>query len=142
MKHIIVFSSIFTLLLGVSALTIQCLAGKGEKVKSLGVMRSFIVMLLILNIYDFFIYYCDNIINQPSGNILLSIGDCLIAILVFLWLKVQVNLCGDEKCQWAVRAGKIFLVVYLTVWLVAVIFFLEVKWIRLIIDVDVYKRQR
>lgn len=135
MKHIIVFSYIFTLLLGVSALTIQWLAGKGEKVKSLGVMRSFIVMLLILNIYDFFIYYCDNIINQPSGNILLSIGDCLIAILVFLWLKVQVNLCGDEKCQWTVRAGKIFLVVYLTVWLVAVIFFLEVKWIRLIIDV-------
>ena len=57
MKHIIVFSYIFTLLLGVSALTIQWLAGKGEKVKSLGVMRSFIVMLLILNIYDFFIYY-------------------------------------------------------------------------------------
>ena len=33
MKHVIVFCYIFTILIGVSALTIQWLAGKGDKGK-------------------------------------------------------------------------------------------------------------
>ncbi len=135
MKHVIVFSYIFTLLLGVSALTIQWLAGKGDKDKHFDAMKAFILMLLVMNVYDFFIYYCDNIINQPSGNILLSIGDCLIAVLVLLWLKVQVDICGNDSCGWTVRLGRIFIIVYMVIWLAAVIFFLEIKWIRLIIDV-------
>lgn len=135
MKHVTVFCYIFTILIGVSALTIQWLAGKGTKGKTFGSMQSFIGMLLVMNIYDFFIYYSDNIINQPRGNLILSLGDCLIAVLVLLWLKVETNICSNDKCEWTVRVGRIFVTVYLVIWLAAVIFFTEVIWVRLIIDI-------
>ena len=93
MKHVIVFCYIFTILIGVSALTIQWLAGKGDKGKEYSVMKPFILMLVIMNLYDFFIYYSDKIINHSSGNMILSIGDCLIAVLVLFWLRVETNIC-------------------------------------------------
>ncbi len=135
MQHIIVFSYIFTILIGVSALTIQWLAGKGEQKKNLRVMRLFIVMLLVLNMYDFLIYYFDNIINSPSGNLMLSFGDCLIAILVFLWLWVEMRMGKENLNMPMLKWSGIFVAVYLLVWLVAVLFFVEYKWIRLVIDI-------
>lgn len=134
MQHIIVFSYIFTILIGVSALTIQWLAEKGD-VDNRGIMKSFITMLLVLNVYDFVIYYFDNIMRRPSNNLMLSFGDCLIAVLVILWLKVELNIGGETKSNRLVKLGQNFVIVYLVVWLVAVAFFMEYNWIRLIIDV-------
>lgn len=134
MQHIIVFSYIFTILIGVSALTIQWLAEKGD-VDNRGIMKSFITMLLVLNVYDFVIYYFDNIMRRPSNNLMLSFGDCLIAVLVILWLKVECNIGGEAEDNRLVKLGQKFVVVYLIVWLVAVAFFMEYNWIRLIIDV-------
>ena len=88
MRHVIVFCYIFTILIGVSALTIQWLAGKGRREKNFSVMKPFIGMLLFMNLYDFIIYYSDNIMGGPKNNLLLSIGDCFIAVLVLLWLRV------------------------------------------------------
>lgn len=135
MKHIIVFCYIFTILIGVSALTIQWLAGKGDKEKAYSVMRPFIMMLLFMNVYDFYIYYIDNIISGDSGNLMLSFGDCLIAVLVLLWLKVEVNICSKNDCDWVVKLGRIYVIAYLVVWLIAVVFFRDVRWIRLVIDI-------
>lgn len=134
MQHIIVFSYIFTILIGVSALTIQWLAEKGD-VDNRGIMKSFITMLLVLNVYDFVIYYFDNIMRRPSNNLMLSFGDCLIAVLVILWLKVECNIGGEAEDNRLVKLGQKFVMVYLIVWLVAVAFFMEYNWIRLIIDV-------
>lgn len=134
MQHIIVFSYIFTILIGVSALTIQWLAEKGD-VDNRGIMKSFITMLLVLNVYDFVIYYFDNIMRRPSNNLMLSFGDCLIAVLVILWLKVELNIGGETKSNRLVKLGQNFVIIYLVVWLVAVAFFMEYNWIRLIIDV-------
>ena len=135
MQHIIVFSYIFTILIGVSALTIQWLAGKGDTENNSGITKTFIGMLLVLNVYDFIIYYFDNIMNRPSNNLMLSFGDCLIAILVILWLKVESNLGDVEKGNWLVQLGQKFVAVYLVIWLIAVCFFIEYSWIRLIIDI-------
>ena len=135
MQHIIVFSYIFTILIGVSAFTIQWLAGRGEtKRGSIGV-QLFIFMLLVLNVFDFVIYYFDNIINRSSGNLMLSFGDCLIAILVYLWLQVEVGLsCAQEEHK-LIKLGQKFVLVYLAVWLIAVAFFIQHSWIRLLIDI-------
>ena len=135
MQHIIVFSYIFTILIGVSALTIQWLAGKNEEETNASTMKAFISMLLVMNVYDFVIYYVDNIIGRPSGNLMLSFGDCLIAILVILWLKVESNLGDVAPDNRLVGLGKKFVFAYLIIWLVAVCFFIEYSWIRLIIDV-------
>ena len=135
MQHIIVFAYIFTILIGVSALTIQWLAGKGEGENHTGRMKPFITMLLVMNVYDFIIYYIDNIIGRPSGNLILSFGDCLMALLVVFWLNVECNLSAMNPAQKLVKMGGKFVAVYLIVWLVAVCFFMEHGWIRLIIDI-------
>ena len=135
MQHIIVFSYIFTILVGVSAFTIQWLAGRGETKGRSREVQYFISMLLLLNLFDFVIYYFDNIINRPSGNLMLSFGDCLIAILVYLWLQVEVSFTGNIYESKLLKLGQKFILVYLTVWLIAVAFFMEYSWIRLLIDV-------
>lgn len=134
MTHFIVFCYIFTILIGVSALTIQWLAGKGDKEKNFAVMKPFIGMLLIMNVYDFLIYYCDNIIHFTGRDMLVSFGDCLIALLVVIWLRVETSIAGANYGQKLNRAARIFGIVYIAIWLVAVIFFRDITWIRLIID--------
>lgn len=135
MQHIIVFSYIFTILIGVSAFTIQWLAGRGETKRGPIGVQLFIFMLLVLNVFDFVIYYFDNIINRSSGNLMLSFGDCLIAILVYLWLQVEVGLsCAQEEHK-LIKLGQKFVLVYLAVWLIAVAFFIQHSWIRLLIDI-------
>lgn len=136
MQHIIVFSYIFTILIGVSALTIQWLAKKGDAENPAShTMMTFISMLLIMNVYDFIIYYFDNIMNRPSNNLMLSFGDCLIAVLVILWLKVESHIGEVEENNRLVSLGKRFVIIYLAIWLVAVAFFTAYNWIRLIIDI-------
>lgn len=135
MKHVIVFCYIFTILIGVSALTIQWLASKGDKGKEYSVMKPFISMLVMMNLYDFFIYYSDKIINNSNGNILLSIGDCLIAVLVLLWLQVETHICQSDDCSWVVRIAKKYIIFYFCIWVISVIFFVDIKWTRLIIDI-------
>ncbi|MGN0659901.1 MAG: LuxR C-terminal-related transcriptional regulator [Emergencia sp.] len=140
MKHIIVFCYIFTILIGVTALTIQWLAGKGDKARNFSIMKPFIAMLLVMNVYDFLIYYSDNIISDTiidlsQTNLLISFGDCLIAFLVLMWLKVQDNFQGPEESESrAFRIGKKYVIFYLVIWLVSVIFFVDIKWLRLVID--------
>ena len=135
MQHIIVFSYIFTILVGVSAFTIQWLAGRGENKEGAKEVQRFISMLLLLNLFDFVIYYFDNIVNRPSGNLMLSFGDCLIAILVYQWLRVEVGLTGISFDSKMLKVGQKFILVYLAVWLIAVAFFIEYSWIRLLIDI-------
>ena len=135
MQHIIVFSYIFTILIGVSAYTIHWLASKSGEKRAWSELQPFIFMLLLLNVYDFVIYYFDNIINRPSGNLMLSFGDCLIAILVYLWLKVEVSLTEPVKEHKMLKLGGYFVMGYLTIWLASVAFFIEHSWIRLLIDI-------
>lgn len=135
MKHIIVFAYIFTILLGVSALTIQWLAGKGDKQKQFIEMKPFILMLLVLNIYDFVLYYFDNIMNMPSGNLMLSFGDCMIAILVAFWLRVEKSFGQFEKTVKMAAFVQKYVIAYVIIWFIAVIFFIDINWIRIIIDI-------
>lgn len=135
MKHLIVFGYILTLLIGVAAFTIQWLAGKGDTKKVYSVMKPFIGMLLLMNGYDFYIYYIDNITENVSSNLALSFADCLIAVLVYLWLKVEVDICQNDKCQWVEKAAKYYVCAYVFIWLLSVMFFMDKTWIRLLIDV-------
>ena len=135
MRHVIVFCYIFTILIGVSALTIQWLAGKGDKEKTFTVMKPFVGLLLFMNVYDFAIYYFDNIRHKGVSNLMLSIGDAIIAILVLLWLKVENSVYSDEEPDFFVKITERYVAVYMAVWLVSVVLFRDEFWIRLVIDV-------
>lgn len=135
MRHVIVFSYIFTILIGVSALTIQWLAGKGDKEKTFAMMRPFIAVLLVMNVYDFVIYYYSNIMDEPVNNLMLSIGDAIIAVLVLLWIKVENYINREEGRNVIVNVTEKYVIAYMIIWLIAVIFFTEQSWIRLIIDI-------
>lgn len=135
MRHVIVFCYIFTILIGVSGLTIHWLAGKGDKEKNMPVMKPFIIMLLVMNIYDFIIYYSDNIVGSQGVNLLISIGDCFIAVLVCLWLSVLNNFSAAREESRSLKFAKKYVIVYGIVWLTAIILFPQLYWIRLIIDV-------
>lgn len=134
MRHVIVFLYIFSILIGASAFTIRWLAGKGDKEKNFITMRPFVIMLLFMNLYDFVIYYCDNIVDMDI-SLLLSIGDCFIAVLVYLWLRVSNSLSGVEEEKGYISIAKRYVLFYAGIWLIAVIFFRELYWMRLIIDV-------
>lgn len=135
MKHIIVLGYIISLLIGVVAFTIQWLSGKGDTKKIYSVMKPFIGMLLLMNGYDFYIYYMDNIAESASSNLALSFADCLIAVLVYLWLRVEVSICQNRKCQWVETLARWYVCIYAAIWLIAVIFFMDQFWIRLLIDI-------
>lgn len=134
MRHVIVFLYIFAILIGASGLTVQWLAGKGQPEKQFTSMKPFVIMLLCMNLYDFLIYYCDNIINIDT-TLLISIGDCFIAVLVYLWLKVCNSITGvEEKSRFTFIAGN-YIFFYGIVWLTSIVFFKQEYWIRLVIDV-------
>lgn len=135
MRHVIVFSYIFTILIGVSALTIQWLAGKGDKEKTFAIMKPFIAILLLMNVYDFVIYYFDNIMNEPVSNLMLSVGDAIIAVLVLLWIKAENYIYSEERRNLFVRISERYIIAYMTIWVAAVVFFTEYTWIRIVIDV-------
>lgn len=135
MRHVIVFSYIFTILIGVSALTIQWLAGKGDKEKTFAIMKPFIAILLVMNVYDFVIYYFDNIMNEPVSNLMLSVGDAIIAVLVLLWIKAENYIYSEERRDLFVRIAERYIIAYMTIWVAAVVFFPEYTWIRIVIDV-------
>ncbi|WP_425756146.1 response regulator transcription factor [Ihubacter sp. rT4E-8] len=134
MRHIIVFLYVFTILIGASALTIQWLASKGDKEKNFVSMKPFVIMLLFMNVYDFLIYYCDNIIKIDT-YMFLSIGDCFIAILVLLWLRVSNSITGTEVKNRCIGITEKYVILYGIVWLAAIILFRELYWIRLVIDI-------
>ncbi|MEY8368202.1 response regulator transcription factor [Anaerovoracaceae bacterium 42-11] len=134
MRHIIVFLYIFAILIGACGLTIQWLAGKGDKEKQFASMKPFVIMLLFMNVYDFVIYYCDNIIHMDT-SLLISIGDCFIAVLVYLWLRVSNSITGVEEKSRFTDFASVYVFFYGIIWLAAVILFRELYWIRLIIDV-------
>ena len=112
MRHVIVFLYIFAILIGACGLTIQWLAGKGDKEKQFASMKPFVIMLLFMNVYDFVIYYCDNIIHIET-SLLISIGDCFIAVLVYLWLRVSNSITGVEPVYGFCVGLRVFLWNYL-----------------------------
>lgn len=138
MVHVIVFAYIFTILIGASAFTVQWLADKGRQEKSFTAMKPFIVMLLLMNLYDFVIYYSGNVMRYANANLLISVGDGLIAVLVFFWLRACAEVCGLPQDSRYIRAAGRYLIVYMAVWFVSIAFFREQYWVRLIVDVPLF----
>lgn len=133
MVHIIVFCYIFALVIAVSAVTIQWLAYKGRTGKQCRPMTPLVSMLLILNLYDLFIYYTDNITHNFNNTIFISLGDCLIAVLVLIWFRLVRD--KEPKTDKIQEIAKWYVIAYIVIWMGSAIFLRDVQWIRLIIDI-------
>ncbi|MDD4377037.1 MAG: helix-turn-helix transcriptional regulator [Eubacteriales bacterium] len=122
MRHIILFCYMVTILIGVSAITIQWLANKRKSNASDGTMRHFVFLLLFMNVYDLLIYYNDYILKTLDNITMIRIGDCIIAAIVYMWLKVQRKVVQSEKFDGLIKLMRIFVICYLSIWFLTMVF--------------------
>lgn len=138
MRHIIFFCYMCTILIGVSAITIQWLAEKEKRFSK--EMTRFIVILLIMNLYDMFIYYNDYIFHMLDSILLLRIGDCTIAIIVLFWLKEVKHLIQKSTFDWIPKITGYYIIGYVLVWITSTFIINEgdaAKWLYAAIEVGI-----
>ena len=101
-------------------------------------MKLFIIMILVIDLYDFFIYYNDHVMHYGEGRMVTSFGCCLLTILVYLWLKVQAAELSSRSSRFLCRFAFIYVMLYIAVWLFSAAFFIEYRWIRISINIPVF----
>lgn len=138
MTHFYVFCYIVALLTGVSALTVQLLCGQCDVQKRFGMMKHFIIAILIVDFYDFIIYYNDHIMYLQGGELIVSFGGCILALLTSLWIGISSSGLGGKRYQFLNRFFRIYLFVYIGAWFLLDFFFSTCWWARLIIDGPIF----
>ncbi len=140
MHHVIFFCYIAAILLGVAGLTIGTLAERKLKTETIRIMQLFMLCLIIMCIYDMAIYYTDYILAGYHNVELMRMGDCIIAVLFFLWLVLEQKLVGEKILEGYYFGAKIYVAAYAIAWLVLAVAFdvetlYEVKWLLLVSDI-------
>lgn len=138
MTHFYVFCYIAALLTGVSALTVQFLSDQCDVQKHFSAMRRFVIVVLVVDFYDFLIYYNDHIMFVDEGEVIISFGGCLLAVLTFLWIGITA--AGLERKRYDVlnHFFKAYVIVYIGAWILLVFFFPAYRWGRLILDIPLF----
>lgn len=135
MTHVIIFAYVAAIMLAVAAVTVHWLSSKGDKEDALKVSRPFITGLLVMNIYDFVIFYYVHIMTGGRVNTLLSIGDCLIALLVVFWIEMSVKADKSGRLGKIAKFAKKYFVAYIVIWIVARILWPNHYLLRVVIDI-------
>lgn len=138
MTHFYVFCYIAALLTGVSALTVQLLSDRCDVQRNFRNMRRFVIAVLVVDFYDFIIYYNDHIMNLDEGELIIGFGGCILAVLTSLWLDIAVTGL-DGKLYWSLnRFFQIYVFIYIGLWFLLAFFFPAYWRIRLILDVPLF----
>lgn len=135
MEHIIVFAYVISLLIGVATLTKQWTIGYYNPNAATKVYFRFLMALLGMNLYDFFIFYNENILRGFSRNYVLSFGDLIIAVLIFLWIKFLTYGYADTTVERIRKAADLYIMFYIGIWVFAMVFLPEQFILRLFIDI-------
>lgn len=135
MTHFYVFCYIAALLTGVSALTVQLLSDRCDVQKNFRVMRRFVIAVLVVDFYDFIIYYDDHIMNLDEGELIIGFGGCVFAVLTSLWLDVAGVRLEGKVYQSLNRFFRLYAFVYIGGWFLLAFFFPAYWRGRLILDV-------
>lgn len=134
MKDFIFISYICSLILGTGTLTMQVLTlpKTGGKVTKL---QPFYAVLLIMNIYELFMYYMRKLFETNELELLNSIGDLLFAMLVICWIRLQSRISGTGNFKWTARPLRLCLCVYVIFWVSSLIYEMGHIWLVTIMDV-------
>ena len=124
----------------VAGLTCGVLSNMHKRTQLNKAAVAFLIGLLVICFYDMAIYYCNYVIGILSSMEVMRIGNCLIAVTMFLWLGFQKQILDRDAIRSLDGIVKKYMLVYAGVWFVLTIAmpvetFYTVKWLLLASDV-------
>lgn len=137
MTHFYVFCYIAALLTGVAALTVQLLSDRCDGQKHSGMMKRFVIIVLIVDFYDFVLYYNDHMMHMEDSGLILSFGGCLLAILTSIWIGIISSSLEGRRYEVMNRFFQIYSFAYIGAWIFLVVLFPACRWGKLILNIPV-----
>ena len=124
----------------VAGLTCGVLSNIHGKTKLNKAAVVFMAGLLVVCFYDMAINYCNYVLGNLCNMEVMRIGNCLIAIAMFLWLGLQKQILDREAVHSLDNIVKKYMLIYAAVWFVLTIAmpvdsFYTVKWLLLASDI-------
>ena len=100
----------------------------------------FLIGLMVICFYDMGIYYCNYVVALFSCMDVMRIGNGLIAITMFLWLRLQKQILDREAIHSLDKMVGAYMLVYAAAWFLLTVAipvdqFYTIKWILLAGDV-------
>ena len=136
----ILFCYMLALFLGVGALTMALLVGKKNSNKYNKALTVFLSGMLVMSLYDMFIYYMDYQIGPFDDFLALRIGSSIIAILFYLWLRLECEISDGDSLSWFNRMTRIYVILYALLWVVlgaalSYDYIYMIRWLLLVTDI-------
>lgn len=100
----------------------------------------FLIGLMVICFYDMGLYYCNYVVAPFSCMGVMRIGNCLIAITMFLWLRLQKQILDREAIRSLDKMVGGYMLVYAAGWFLLTVAvpmdqLCTIKWIFLAGDV-------
>lgn len=139
-KSAILLLYIACLVLLGGGITCCVLTGRKTKTKLNRALTAFQIGLLAMCLYDMGIYYCNYVIGVFSSMEVMRIGNCIIAVTIFLWITVQEQIVRKDSLKLLSGMVKKYLLFYAGLWLLLTIatsveYFYTMKWLLLATDI-------
>lgn len=136
----ILFCYMLALFLGVGALTMALLVGKKNSNKYNKALTVFLSGMLVMSLYDMLIYYMDYQIGPFDDFLALRIGSSIIAILFYLWLRLECEISDGDSLSWFNRMTRIYVILYALLWVVlgaalSYDYIYMIRWLLLVTDI-------
>ena len=140
MKEVILVCYLICIIGIVFGLSCGVLAHLQKKTEYNRIVTKFLLMLLVICLYDLGIYYCNYVLKSFSSLEVMRLGNCLIAITMFFWIKFQWKIIPRQALSLLDGAVRKYLVFYAALWGVLTMvfpveYFYTIKWILLSTDV-------
>ncbi|MEG0156867.1 MAG: response regulator transcription factor [Anaerovoracaceae bacterium] len=139
-ENAILLCYMVAIFLSIGSITMIFLSGKKKKTELNGALKYFIIVLLIMSLYDMLIYYTGYVIGGMTNTFVLRIGSCIIAILFYLWINLQQKIIGEKTFAFFNKNVKIYVIVYASLWCISsfvlsIKYFYTLRWLLLVTDV-------
>ena len=127
------------LILLAAGMTCCVLVGRKKHTGLSKSLLGFQIGLFVMCLYDMGIYYWNYVIGEFSNMEVMRIGNCIIAVTIFLWITVQEKIMRKESLKTLDRMVKHYLLLYSVGWLALTVFtkvefFYTIKWLLLSTD--------
>lgn len=139
-KEIILACYLICIIGIVFGLTCGVLAHLQKKTEYNKIVTMFLLMLLVICVYDLSIYYYNYVIGGFSSLEVMRIGNCLIAATMYFWIRFQWKIIPRQALSLLDGAVRKYLLFYAVLWIVLTLFLrpeqlYTVKWLLLSTDV-------
>ena len=139
-KTAILFLYVACIALLVAGLTCGLLSIKKSESKANKSIVLFTIGLFVMCLYDMGIYYWNYVIGNFSSMEVMRIGNCIIALNIYLWVTLQGRVIQKSSLKLLTNLVKNYILFYAGLWLLLTIatsveYFYTMKWLLLATDV-------